>query len=394
MAALRERAAVYNFLLTIILVCTLIGLVNTTERYGSPSRYISVARKKRSEPIVISTPASDGVVKGQSSASSVPTNNNAAGVPPLLRPKRDTTGSHDDGKKDRVPDIVKFQLKDSHQFVMIDWAGEGSDVIVCVTRDSEQTQSSASNVYISYDYGSTFEQKTQNFTTISGKPAIINKFYKNGKFNSRFVFTDVINKYIHTTLDNGKTVISNKVVFTPSELVHHPIDPDVLLVYDTEDKDLKLWASEDFGETWRMIGINVKSYYWSEVTNPPTLYVERRERADVAAVQASQNLFRDKSSVRTVITDVEDFEVKDDFLFAIKKVHLLGSHTTDPQLQLWVSYRQGPFMNSEFPRTHSHQHYYIADISEGQLPILSLFLYEYKALSFNKSMISEYMEQC
>lgn len=363
MAALRQRAAVY-ILLTTLLLSALVDLVNSAERYGSPSRYIAVARKKRSEPVVVTRANAESVSKGQSSASS-----GGAPLPPGLRSKRDATGTHDDDKKDKKPEIVEFQLKDSHQFVMIDWAGEGSDVIVCVTRDSEQTQSSASNVYISYDYGSTYEQKTENFKTKGGKPAIINKFYKNGKFTSRFVFTDVVNKYIYTTLDNGMNVTLHKLVFSPSELVHHPIDPDVLVVYDTEDKERKLWVSEDFGETWRMIGIYVKSYYWSEVTNPPTLYVERQEPSDVAAVTASQDLFRDQSSIKTVITDVEDFEVKDEFLFAIKKVHLFGSHSSEPQLQLWVSYRQGPFLNSEFPSTLSHQHYYIADISEGQVMV-------------------------
>ena len=54
----------------------------------------------------------------------------------------------------------------------------------------------------------------------------------------------------------------------------------------------QLWISEDFGKNWRMIGMLVKSYYWSEMTSPPTLYVEREEPSGLTSVVASLDLFR------------------------------------------------------------------------------------------------------
>ena len=41
-----------------------------------------------------------------------------------------------------------------------------------------------------------------------------------------------------------------------------------------------------------MIGLFVKSYYWSETTSPPTLYIEREEPSGLASVVASMDLFR------------------------------------------------------------------------------------------------------
>lgn len=75
-------------------------------------------------------------------------------------------------------------MNDSHHQLIINWAGEGSKVVVCMTRDSVQDESSTSNVYVSYDYGTTFQEKTSNFRKASQKPAIINKMYKNDKFTS------------------------------------------------------------------------------------------------------------------------------------------------------------------------------------------------------------------
>ncbi|ROT66468.1 hypothetical protein C7M84_015499 [Penaeus vannamei] len=238
-----------------------------------------------------------------------------------------------------------------------------------MTRDSAPNESSTSNVYVSYDYGTTFQDKTSKFRKASQKPAIIHKMYKNDKFTSVFVFTDIINKIIYVTRDYCQNVTAHGVSFTPSEVSHHPVDAEVLLVYDIEDEERRLWISEDFGEGWRVIERYVKTYYWSEMTSPPTLYIVREEPTGGATVLSSQMLFREGLTPNTVISGVEDFEVKDEFLFAIKRVHLLGSHTVGATLQMWISYRGGPFLAAEFPNSLKHEHYYIADISEGQIMV-------------------------
>ncbi|CAL4091361.1 unnamed protein product, partial [Meganyctiphanes norvegica] len=322
-------------------------------RYGQPATHIAVARTKRSDPKII-TAETDRESLHQDPL-------------PHNRQRRHTDDGTEDDNNKNMPQHTTFPLNDSHHQVMIDWAGEGSEVVVCVTRDNVQDEKSTSNIYISYDYGTTFNDVTKKFMK-DKKTAIINKFYKNEKYTSHFVFTDVVQKYIHITVDYGKTITATNVPFIPSEISHHPINPSVLLAYDSKDEERKLWISEDFGEAWRVVEMYVKSYYWFEATSPPTLYIERQDSTGKAAVLSSQTLFSVTSETKTVITGVDDFEVKDDFLFAIKEVHLLGSPTGSKHLSLWVSYLGGPFLQAEFPRsTLLNQHYYIADVSEGQV---------------------------
>jgi len=71
---------------------------------------------------------------------------------------------------------------------MVHWAGEGSDVILCLARDSPRLVSPSisqpSSVYISYDYGNTFENKTENFTLEGKGYASLEKFFIHPKYNS------------------------------------------------------------------------------------------------------------------------------------------------------------------------------------------------------------------
>jgi hypothetical protein len=73
---------------------------------------------------------------------------------------------------------------------MVHWAGEGSDVILCLARDSPRSGMVASSrpsaVYISYDYGNEFENKTDSFK-LEGKKvpyAALEKFFIHPKYNS------------------------------------------------------------------------------------------------------------------------------------------------------------------------------------------------------------------
>lgn len=85
-------------------------------------------------------------------------------------------------------------LNDSHQQLMVHWVGEGSNVIICLARDSTPlvrfpVSPNPSAVYISYDYGDSFENKTELFKTSdsndhSGGYATLDKFYNHPKINT------------------------------------------------------------------------------------------------------------------------------------------------------------------------------------------------------------------
>lgn len=66
-------------------------------------------------------------------------------------------------------------LNDSHSQLMVHWLGEGTNVMICLAREpplgpKEDVKTapppSPSSVYISYDYGDTFEDKTEMFKVL------------------------------------------------------------------------------------------------------------------------------------------------------------------------------------------------------------------------------------
>ncbi len=76
----------------------------------------------------------------------------------------------------------QVQLNDSHYQMIIHWAGEYSDVVVALTRDLEPTNSSNSSVWLSYDYGKTFQLKVLKLNSTHN--ATIDKFYNSPVYNS------------------------------------------------------------------------------------------------------------------------------------------------------------------------------------------------------------------
>lgn len=72
---------------------------------------------------------------------------------------------------------------------MVHWVGEGSDVIICLARDpvsgiSPPINGNPSAVYISYDYGDTFMNKTDLFKLENGSISSVEKFYNHPNYNT------------------------------------------------------------------------------------------------------------------------------------------------------------------------------------------------------------------
>lgn len=65
---------------------------------------------------------------------------------------------------------------------MVHWVGENSNVIICLAREGL----SSSAIYISYDYGDTYVNKTEDFkiNTTKNLYASIDKFYIHPTFKS------------------------------------------------------------------------------------------------------------------------------------------------------------------------------------------------------------------
>jgi hypothetical protein len=79
-------------------------------------------------------------------------------------------------------------LNDTHKQLMVHWVGEGSNVIICLARDPNSSPSlvhvGPSAVYISYDYGDSYNNKTDLFKLSNGSYAILEKFYNHPKYNT------------------------------------------------------------------------------------------------------------------------------------------------------------------------------------------------------------------
>lgn len=89
------------------------------------------------------------------------------------------------------------RLNDTHAQLMVHWLGEGTNVMLCLGRDpppgttDEQKSIEPSSVYISYDNGDTFDDKTSlfriNVTTnnvTTSKPSYIDQFSTHTTYNT------------------------------------------------------------------------------------------------------------------------------------------------------------------------------------------------------------------
>lgn len=130
-------------------------------------------------------------------------------------------------------------LNDSHQQLMVHWVGEGSNVIICLARDSTPVKRmlhkfattsppTPSAVYISYDYGNTFVNKTDKFR-ISSEPdapyATLDKFTNHPKFY-RYVSLHLMNiikltklvNYVHHLLFSSVSLWTVCIAYCSSRL--------------------------------------------------------------------------------------------------------------------------------------------------------------------------------
>ncbi|KAG1664058.1 Sortilin-related receptor [Nymphon striatum] len=326
------------------------------------------------------------------------------------RVRRDVSGNHFPTKsnaKKLTPSINKlndaisvFELKDGHNQLIVHWAGKGSDVVVCLARDFKISSNSSSSVYFSNDYGKSYNEKQKEHMKLSNqKPAVINKFYNSRADNSRYIFTDVVNKHIFMTKDYGISFFSSDAPCKPDLISLNPSNPDVILMMETNDKNKVLYGSEDFGETWREVQQRVKSFFWGVegIDSPNTLFVERQEPThhgkSKSTVIRSDNYFK-KLPAESFIANVEDFEVRNEYMFATKRQKLFGSKSPNASLELWVSYNREPFHMAIFPNDLPHQDYYVADTSEKQVFVCvnhddlftNLYLSDVKGLEYTLSL--------
>ncbi|XP_036392634.1 sortilin-related receptor-like isoform X1 [Megalops cyprinoides] len=291
----------------------------------------------------------------------------------------------------------KANLNDSHNQMVVHWAGEKSNVIVALARDGAGVSSSStSSVYVSYDYGTTFTTILDRFQLPPKSKAkqAIAQFYHSPADNKRYIFADTTNNYLWNTFDFCKTIQGFSVPFKPTDLLLHSTRPNLLLGYDSSHANKKLWKSDDFGETWILIQEHVKSYFWGvEPYDPPTMVlVQRREPQGVSSILSSTDFFQSEQNRRVLLERVDSFQLRDKYMFATRTATLLGSQEPS-SVQLWVSYNRQPMRAAQFMTRHPITEYYIADASEDQVfvcvnhsNVTHLYISDMEGLSFSLSL--------
>ncbi|RUS78212.1 hypothetical protein EGW08_014026, partial [Elysia chlorotica] len=300
-----------------------------------------------------------------------------------------------DSKSHGTPKSVVAQLADDHHTTLIvHWAGEGSDVIIALAKNSSEED--RSDLYVSYDYGANFTD-VNSMMTVSpgGAQAVINKYYTVNKLNTHYLFTDLHSQCVFMTDDSCKTFTRHcGLPFKPRSLSVHPHNAAYLLGLDEESALKQLYLSNDNGFTWVPVVSNVKAFYWDFPGSNDTsrIYVQEQQGWNDGQIlsislasfarSASSESRRAPPKMDVLLTHVVDFQINGDYIFATRSVNLLGSPSRGPTMQLWISHKGESFFRAEFPNEHNVTDFYVADASEGQLMV---------CVSHNESLTNLYI---
>ncbi|CAH0560374.1 unnamed protein product [Brassicogethes aeneus] len=285
--------------------------------------------------------------------------------------------------------ITKIKhLNDTHKQLMVHWVGEGSNVIICLARDPAPfslsfvvVPVSPSAVYISYDYGDTYENKTELFKLKNGTYATLEKFYNHPKFNTHFVFTDIRHNMLFVTKDHGKTFTRYELNFTPSDVSFCESDSDTFVALDKNNTEHQLYITENFGNHFRKIDEFVKSFSWLKDANArPLLVIQRNTPNGLSTILFSDNLFKsNKQQVHA--TNVKDYFQKGEYLFTTKDVSIGANKDT---VGLYVSHKLGGEMQCIFDTDLPIKNYFIVDVTANRAMV---------AVSHNENLSNLYVSE-
>ncbi|CAG4953069.1 unnamed protein product [Colias eurytheme] len=258
-------------------------------------------------------------------------------------------------------------LNDSHQQLMVHWVGEGSNVIICLARDSSPRNKgsiSPSALYISYDYGKNFTNKTESFR-LGDEPdsgyAQLDKFFNHPKYPEFCVFIDSTNKKLYTTNDNGHTIHRTDLTFNPNELVFDEEFPVRFVILDKTSQNRNLYLTVDGGKTFKQIQSFVKTFFWpSGPEMPKVFYVERMKPRSSSTV-LKVNDPSDMRHAEVLFADAKDFQIKGDYMFATRQ------SDDKNNVDLYISYQRGPFYRADFQTELDLKKFHIADVTDKRI---------------------------
>ncbi|BET01296.1 Low-density lipoprotein receptor repeat class B [Nesidiocoris tenuis] len=260
------------------------------------------------------------------------------------------------------------RLNSSHHKLNVHWSGTSSQVLICLAQTSRplgiHQKPLPSSLYISYDYGKTFENKTDFFKLSNDSYASPDKCFFPKNAESFIIIMDKFNKKLFTSKDHGRNINKIDLNFTPVDVLPHPNDPLTFLVHDSENN---LRITEDFGENFVILQESVKSYVWTNKTNGPqdplsvALIVQRLEPHTMTAIMLT-NIKSNRFSLKPMLGNVEKISSHGDFVFALRKT---GNETR----QLFISYQGGEFRPTQFDSAMTPRNFHVVDTSDARLMV-------------------------
>ena len=252
---------------------------------------------------------------------------------------------------------------------MVHWAGKGSSQVICLARDPEMTAGSTSNIFLSKDYGKTFQDISHRFTIDGKTPATLEKLYSHPESKCHYVLTDVVNRFVFGTDDCWKTVFERKLPddITPSKIYFDERVDKTFLIHDLVSEEKNLHVTRDFGVTFSLVSHYVKTFHLSydeEATT--TIFLQRfKPGSHTTSIISSPNYMERHIDTRVVYNDAIDFEKKGQYMFVTSK--------SGDVLDLKVSVNGEKFVKAIFDGETStgKRDYHVVDVTdEGQIMVV------------------------
>ncbi|CAH0400220.1 unnamed protein product [Chilo suppressalis] len=333
-----------------IILVHIVASASCLRQYGTPGDTLYVAEEKQNlQKVTVINRFEEDALDSQ-----------------LERRKRDTIPTPTPEAQKNISTWTTH-LNDSHQQLMVHWVGEGSNVIICLARDSSPRAKggiSPSALFISYDYGKNFTNKTENFR-LGDSPdsgyAQLDKFFNHPKYPEFCVFVDSTNKKLYYTSDNGQNIHRSDLNFHPSELAFDEEFPDKYVILDKVDTNRKLYLTLDGGKTFKMIHGFVKTFFWSSGPGFSKVFYVERWKPDRTSTVFSASDPTDLNNANVLFEDAKDFQIKGDFMFATKQSKERNT------LHLYISHQRGPFYKAEFQTELDLRKFHIADVTDKRI---------------------------
>lgn len=174
------------------------------------------------------------------------------------------------------------------------------------------------------------------------------------------MFTDVVHNQLYVTTNYGRDIGRIDLNFTPKDVSFHELQPSVFVVLD---KNNDLWITENFGQSFRLVEIFVRGFYWMKGNDEQyKLIVQKSNSNETSDILYLDQLYSNGSIV-VYDTDIVDCSVKDDYLFTTKL-------TGDDELELQISYKFDKKIKCHFLSALPQKGYFVVDVTSNRILIV------------------------